>query len=135
MAARIARHRAERPGHWQSVEAPLDLAGILEEQAGAGRCLIVDCLTLWLTNLLASEEEIDEERFQSERTALLELLPSLPGHTILVGNEISMGVVPLGALSRRFCDENGRLHQAIAALADRVTLVAAGLPLTLKGIG
>jgi adenosylcobinamide kinase/adenosylcobinamide-phosphate guanylyltransferase len=132
MAARIAHHQARRPEAWQLVEAPLSLAQALAEHAAEGHCLIVDCLTLWLSNLLGGER-IDESRFEAERTALLDTLPQLPGRVILVSNEVGLGIVPLGALTRRFCDESGRLHQAVAALCDRVTFVTAGLPMTLKG--
>ena len=111
---------------------PLQLARVLSEQAAVDRCLLVDCLTLWLSNLL-SGEPYDEERFEEERSALLELLPQLPGQVILVSNEVGLGIVPLGELTRRFCDESGRLHQTVAALCDRVTFVTAGLPMTLKG--
>ncbi len=125
MATRIARHRAERPAHWRTVEEPRDLAGALRAEAAADRCLLVDCLTLWLNNVLADD-------FAAHRRALLTSLPHLPGRLILVGNEVGLGVIPLGRLTRRFVDENGRLHQDLAALCDRVTLCAAGLPLTLK---
>lgn len=128
MAERIAHHRARRPPGWGVVEEPVHLAAALQSAAGAKRCLVVDCLTLWLTNLLA-----DEALFQRERAALLDTLPELPGRIILVSNEVGMGIVPLGELSRRFCDEAGRLHQALAPLCDRVAFVAAGLPLMLKG--
>jgi len=132
MAARIAHHQARRPEAWRLVEAPLSLARTLAEHAADDRCLIVDCLTLWLSNLLASEP-MDEVHFEAERTALLGLLPQLPGRVIMVSNEVGLGIVPLGELTRRFCDESGRLHQAVAALCDRVTFVTAGLPMTLKG--
>jgi adenosylcobinamide kinase/adenosylcobinamide-phosphate guanylyltransferase len=130
MAARIRAHRARRPVSWALVEEPLALAAALVRHAAADRCLVVDCLTLWLSNLLHAE---DSELFARERAALLEVLPALPGDLILVSNEVNMGVVPLGALARRFCDEAGRLHQALAQCCDRVTLVVAGLPLVLKG--
>jgi len=132
MVARISHHQARRPEAWQLVEAPLSLARALGAHAAEDHCLIVDCLTLWLSNLLASEP-VDERRFDAERQALLDLLPRLPGRVILVSNEVGLGIVPLGALTRRFCDESGRLHQAVAALCDRVTFVTAGLPMTLKG--
>jgi adenosylcobinamide kinase/adenosylcobinamide-phosphate guanylyltransferase len=90
----------------------------------------VDCLTLWLTNLLCLQ---DETRLQQETEALLEILPALPGEIILVSNETGMGIVPLGELTRRYCDEAGRLHQAIAAHCDKVIFTVAGLPLQLKG--
>lgn len=132
MAARIAHHRHRRPDDWLVVEEPLNLARVLAEQASPRRCLIVDCLTLWLSNLLAGDP-IDEARFTAEWKALLDLLPQLPGQQLLVSNEVGLGIVPLGALTRRFCDESGRLHQAVAATCDRVTFVTAGLPLILKG--
>ena len=128
MAERIARHRAERPGAWGLVEEPLALAAALRTHAAPNRCLLVDCLTLWLNNVIA-----DEALLFRERKALLDALPGLPGRVILVSNEVGMGIVPLGELTRRYCDEAGRLHQELAQLCDRVTLVAAGLPLVLKG--
>lgn len=128
MAARIEHHRQQRPDHWQLVEEPLELAAVLKQYAAPDRCLLVDCLTLWLNNLLA-----DESTFERYRSEFLELLPQLPGEIILVSNEVGLGIVPLGELSRRFCDESGRLHQAVAARCERVTFVTAGLPMTLKG--
>lgn len=130
MAQRIAHHRVRRPEGWALVEEPLHLAAALRQHAAAGRCLLVDCLTLWLNNLLA---EADEDLFRRERDALLAALPGLPGRILLVSNEVGMGIVPLGELSRRFCDEAGRLHQELAQVCGRVTFVAAGLPLILKG--
>jgi len=127
MAGRIAHHRERRPAEWGMVEEPRHLAAALQSAADPGRCLLVDCLTLWLNNVIA-----DEALFQRERAALLETLPGLPGRVILVSNEVGMGIVPLGELTRRYCDEAGRLHQDLAQLCDRVTLVAAGLPLILK---
>ncbi|GAB3348925.1 bifunctional adenosylcobinamide kinase/adenosylcobinamide-phosphate guanylyltransferase [Lysobacter tyrosinilyticus] len=130
MAARIAHHRAQRPAHWQCVEEPLALADVLRAQARADRCVLVDCLTLWLSNLLGDP---DPDRFARERDALLQALPDLPGDIVFVSNEVGLGVVPLGELSRRFVDEAGRLHQALGAHCGRVVFVAAGLPLVLKG--
>lgn len=129
MAARIAHHRARRPASWASVEEPLALADALREHARADRCVLVDCLTLWLSNLLGD----DAKRFERERKALLDTLPGLPGEIVLVSNEVGLGIVPLGELSRRFVDEAGRLHQALAVQCDRVIFVAAGLPLAMKG--
>jgi adenosylcobinamide kinase/adenosylcobinamide-phosphate guanylyltransferase len=129
MAARIARHRDERPDHWRTVEEPLALAEALRGSADPGRFLVVDCLTLWLLNLLEARELV----FQRERAALLEVLPQLPGPVALVANEVGLGVIPMGELSRRFVDEAGWLNQALAALADEVVFLAAGLPMTLKG--
>lgn len=130
MAARIAHHRAQRPAHWHCVEEPLALADVLRTHARADRCVLVDCLTLWLSNLLGAA---DPERFLREREALLEALPDIPGDIVFVGNEVGLGIVPLGELSRRFVDEAGRLHQALGAHCGRVIFVAAGLPLVLKG--
>ncbi|WP_213662910.1 bifunctional adenosylcobinamide kinase/adenosylcobinamide-phosphate guanylyltransferase [Stutzerimonas stutzeri] len=130
MAARIVHHRQRRPAHWALVEEPLQLARVLREQAGAQRCLLVDCLTLWLTNLLMLEEPA---RLAAERDALLECLGELPGRVILVSNETGLGVVPLGELTRRYVDEAGWLHQAVAERAERVTFMVAGLPMILKG--
>ena len=130
MAARIAHHRAQRPAHWQCVEEPLALADALRAQARVDRCVLVDCLTLWLSNLLGNA---DPDRFARERDALVKALPDLPGDIIFVSNEVGLGIVPLGELSRRFIDEAGRLHQALGAQCGRVVFVAAGLPLALKG--
>jgi len=130
MQQRIARHQARRPAHWQVVEAGHDLAQVLQQQAGTRRCVLVDCLTLWLTQLLC---DLSEAELRREVEALLAVLPTLPGHLILVSNETNMGVVPLGELSRRYCDEAGRLHQQVSALCDRVILTVAGLPLIVKG--
>ncbi|UVM09473.1 bifunctional adenosylcobinamide kinase/adenosylcobinamide-phosphate guanylyltransferase [Pseudomonas protegens] len=130
MNQRIAHHRERRPAHWGLIEEPLELARVLQESAGEGRCLLVDCLTLWLTNLLMLE---DPERLAAEGEALLQCVASLPGEIIFVSNETGMGVVPLGELTRRYVDEAGWLHQALAERCQRVVLTVAGLPLTLKG--
>ena len=132
MVERIGRHRAERGAAWRTVEAPLHLAASLRAEASAGRFLVVDCLTLWLANLLGEEGETSEV-YATERAALFAALPGLPGDIALVSNEIGWGVVPLGVLSRRFVDEAGWLNQAAARLAGRVLLVAAGCVLPLKG--
>jgi len=129
MTERIAHHRERRPAHWTLVEEPLQLARVLREQAAANRCLLVDCLTLWLTNLLMLD---DAARLAEERNALLECLDGLPGRILLVSNETGLGVVPLGELTRRYVDEAGWLHQAVAERAQRVTFMVAGLPMTLK---
>ncbi|MGX2030495.1 bifunctional adenosylcobinamide kinase/adenosylcobinamide-phosphate guanylyltransferase [Methylocaldum gracile] len=130
MRQRVEDHRRRRPPDWDLVEEPLELAVALGARAAEGRCLIVDCLTLWLTQLLC---ETDAARLARERDALIEALPGLPGHIILIGNETNMGVLPPGELSRRYCDEAGLLHQALAGVCDRVILTVAGLPLVLKG--
>ncbi len=140
MAARIARHRADRPTHWRVIEAPTGLAEALQEAAHADGCVIVDCLTLWLSNLLtrdraslAAPHSADHlAAWQAELEALIDALPALPGQVVLVANEVGLGLVPETPLGRLFRDEAGRLNQTIAAVCDTVTFVAAGLPLTLK---
>ena len=140
MAERIAHHRVSRPSHWTTVEEPLALAAAIAHWRGAGRVVLVDCLTLWLSNLLFSGGTTYPEagaialpqRFHDERAALLAVLGDGPGDVVLVSNEVGMGIVPLGALSRCFVDEAGRLNQAVAAACSDVLFVAAGLPLVLK---
>jgi len=116
MRERIEAHRRRRPPGWQVVEEPYALAGALRTHAAPGRCVIVDCLTLWLTQLLCA----GEERLARERDALIEVLPPLEAETLLVSNETGLGIVPLEGLSRRFHDEAGRLHQALAGHCERV---------------
>ncbi|MBS0424846.1 MAG: bifunctional adenosylcobinamide kinase/adenosylcobinamide-phosphate guanylyltransferase [Proteobacteria bacterium] len=130
MRARIAAHQARRPDHWQVVEEPLQLAAVLTQHAHEECCLLVDCLTLWLTNWLLHPETA---RLDAERTAFLNALSKATGKLILVSNETNMGIIPLGELSRRYCDEAGKLHQEVAQCCDQVILTAAGLPLVLKG--
>jgi adenosylcobinamide kinase/adenosylcobinamide-phosphate guanylyltransferase len=130
MAARISLHRERRSGFAQTIEEPLELARIIAAQMHPGRCLLVDCLTLWLTNILLAD---DPELFTREREALLQTLAHIEGRVLLVSNEVGQGVVPMDALSRRFVDESGRLHQQIAALSQRTIFVVAGLPQVLKG--
>ncbi|MBC3955332.1 bifunctional adenosylcobinamide kinase/adenosylcobinamide-phosphate guanylyltransferase [Pseudomonas triticifolii] len=130
MNQRVASHRARRPEHWGLVEEPVELARVLRDHAAPDQCLLVDCLTLWLTNLLMLE---NPGRLAQERDALLECLAVLPGEIIFVSNETGLGVVPLGELTRRYVDEAGLLHQSLAERCQRVVLTVAGLPLTLKG--
>lgn len=141
MGRRIAQHRARRPAAWGCVEEPLDLAATLQRLARPDTCLLVDCLTLWLSNLLfagraaaqaEAGEPVDCVLLQERVAALLAALPTLPGRIILVSNEVGWGIVPMHPVSRLFADEQGRLNQRVAAVCDQVTLVAAGLPLTLK---
>ena len=124
MADRIARHRAERGPRWRTVEASLDLADAIEALASQ-EIAVVDCLTLWLSNLMLADRAIEAE---TERL----LIALADRRVILVSNEVGGGVVPDNALARRFRDEAGRLNQRLAADADTVVLVTAGLPLTLK---
>ncbi|MBD8706909.1 bifunctional adenosylcobinamide kinase/adenosylcobinamide-phosphate guanylyltransferase [Pseudomonas sp. CFBP 13711] len=130
MNQRVAVHRERRPAEWGLVEEPVELARVLRENAGEGRCLLVDCLTLWLTNLLMLD---DPQRLVHEREALLDGLAELPGEIIFVSNETGLGVVPLGELTRRYVDEAGWLHQALAERCQRVVFTVAGLPMILKG--
>lgn len=128
--ARVAVHRERRPDNWGLVEEPLELARVLREQAAPDRCLLVDCLTLWLTNLLMLD---DPQRLNEEHEALLGAVEGLPGRVLFVSNETGLGVVPMGELTRRYVDEAGLLHQALAERCQRVILTVAGLPLILKG--
>lgn len=128
MLARIERHRGERPVHWQTVEEPLQLAATILARQAPDRCLLIDCLTLWVTNQL-----LDDANMQAEREALCAALENARGEVILVSNETGMGVVPMGELSRRFSDEAGWLNQSVAALADQVVLMVAGIPMVIKG--
>ena len=132
MAQRIAHHQRQRPAGWRVIEEALCLAKVLKQQAAAQHFILVDCLTLWLTNLLCRDEANNSALLETETAALLEILPNLPGRIVLVSNEVGSGIVPLGAINRVFVDEQGRLNQRLARIADRVTLVAAGLPLELK---
>lgn len=129
MTERIRQHRMRRGAGWDTVEEPLDLAATLARIADAGRPILVDCLTLWLTNLMAAERPIDDEA-----AALVRCLPLLPAPVVFVSNEVGLGIVPATPLGRAFRDHAGRLNQQVAAAADRVVFLAAGLPLTLKDL-
>jgi adenosylcobinamide kinase/adenosylcobinamide-phosphate guanylyltransferase len=129
MAARIEAHRRARPANWDVVEEPLHLAAALRAAADSTRVVIVDCLTLWVTNLLCSH---DAGMLGREVDDLFSTLPTLPGHCVLVSNEVGLGIMPMNALARRFADETGTLHQRLAGLCDRVVFMAAGLPLSVK---
>lgn len=127
MAARIREHRARRGARWRTEEVPLDLVGGLRAATGKDRYVLVDCLTLWLSNLMAAGRDID-----SETEALIAALPTLGGPAVLVANEVGLGIVPENALARRFRDGAGRLNQAVAGVAQSVVFVAAALPMHLK---
>lgn len=126
MTERIDRHRADRGPAWTTVEAPLDLAGALRG-LGTGDVVVVDCLTLWLSNLMLEERDVP-----SAASELVAVVRRFEGALWLVSNEVGFGIVPDNALARRFRDEAGRLHQVLAQAADTVTLVVAGLTLRLK---
>ena len=126
MEARIARHKADRGGGWRTVEAPLELVAAMD--AADAPVLLVDCLTLWLSNLMHHERDVE-----AESDALCKSLGRFEGEVILVSNEVGLGLVPETPLGRAFRDAQGRLNQRVAAACDVVEFVAAGLPLRLKG--
>lgn len=128
MQNRIFHHQSSRHSTWKTVEEPIALAAVIEQYAYKNNCILVDCLTLWLTNILLAGENV----FQQEREEFLAKLPQLPGEIILVSNEVGMGIVAADPLSRRFVDEAGRLHQSLARICETVTLVVAGMPLKIK---
>ncbi len=130
MAQRIALHKNRRPDSWELVEEPIHLARVLDEHAEAGRFILVDCLTLWLSNILFPE---NGDHFQREMDLLFDVISQLPGNQLFVSNEVGMGIVPMGEVSLRFQDESGILHQRLAEVCDRVVLTVAGLPHVLKG--
>lgn len=125
MADRIAQHRVDRGEGWQTVEAPRDLCGALAAARGA---VLVDCATLWLTNVMLADGDV-----AAEAAGVVLALQDHPGPVVVVSNEVGWGIVPENALARRFRDEQGRLNQQIAAVADLVVGVMAGLPMVLKG--
>lgn len=129
MTDRIERHKAERGPHWRTVEAPTALAQAIRTESTPTTCLLVDCLTLWLTNLMLAEMPQD---LDAASTELVAALREAEGPVVLVSNEVGLGIVPENALARRFRDEAGRLNQTVAAASDRVVFVAAGIPMVLK---
>ena len=141
MAARIKHHRGSRPAEWTTVEEPLALGNQLLRWSSPDRLILVDCLTLWLSNLLFSSGETYPEvgeitlpaLFHEQQDMLASALTKCTSDVVLVSNEVGMGIMPFGAISRCFVDEQGRLNQAMAAICDRAVFVAAGLPLVLKG--
>ena len=130
MAARISTHRQRRPHEWGNIEEKIHLARAIELVATDDHCVLIDCLSLWMTNLLLSEDEV---LIEDEIGALLGCLGRVPAEIIMVSSESNMGVVPMGELSRRYCDLIGQLHQQVAAESERVVMVIAGLPHRLKG--
>ena len=128
MAARIAAHQAERGADWGLVEAPLDLADALRRHAVEDSVVVVDCLTLWLSNLMHHERDVDKATAE-----LIAALGAASGNVVLVTNELGMGLAPMNALGRAFRDAQGRLNQRIAGAAHHVEFVVAGLPMVLKG--
>jgi adenosylcobinamide kinase/adenosylcobinamide-phosphate guanylyltransferase len=139
MAARIAAHRRERPSHWRVREEPLRLGLALREEAAVASdgVILVDCLTLWISNCLWSPdtETAEYERWNRERTEFLDALSACSAEVIIATNEVGTGIVPNNSASRLFRDEQGRLNQAVAAICDAVYFVIAGLPMCLKPTG
>jgi adenosylcobinamide kinase/adenosylcobinamide-phosphate guanylyltransferase len=128
MAERIEEHRARRSDKWRTVEAPDRLEDTLEREAGEGRAMLVDCLTLWLTNIILAGADTE-----ARSDSLAETARKIPGLRVFVSNEVGLGLVPETPLGRRFRDAQGRLNQTMAASADKVVFMAAGLPMMLKG--
>jgi adenosylcobinamide kinase/adenosylcobinamide-phosphate guanylyltransferase len=127
MRERIAKHQQDRGGNWVTHEAPLDLTGQLREVDAPGRVILVDCLTLWLSNVMLADDD-----WRGLTEVLAALLPAMQADVVLVSNEVGMGLVPDTALGRAFRDAQGFLNQRVAEVADRVVFVVAGLPLCLK---
>jgi adenosylcobinamide kinase/adenosylcobinamide-phosphate guanylyltransferase len=127
MAERIAEHRTRRGNRWHNEDAPLALGETVAAYADAGQPILVDCLTLWLSNMLLAERDL-----AAETAGFLDCLTRAPGPVVCVANEVGLGIVPDNALARVFRDHAGRLNQQVAERADRVDFVAAGLPITLK---
>ncbi|KQN08052.1 adenosylcobinamide kinase/adenosylcobinamide phosphate guanyltransferase [Sphingobium sp. Leaf26] len=127
MDSRIARHRKERGPRWRTIEEPFDLAAMVQAEAKADRVLLIDCLTLWASNLLLADHDID-----AATGALVMALGEAQGPVILVANEVGLGIVPDNALARRFRDVAGTVNQAVAACVDEAVFMAAGLPMRLK---
>jgi len=133
MQTRIDQHRQNRPQQWQTVEEPIKLADVIQQNSGSELCLLVDCLTLWLTNILFDKQgELQQTVFEKETTALYNSLSNYSGQIILVTNEVGLGIVAIDRMTRRFVDEAGLLHQKIAAISNKVVLITAGLPQVLK---
>lgn len=129
MESRISAHQVQRGQGWRTVEEQTDLVGVLDGEAGPDRALLVDCLTLWLNNLMMAEKDL-----ASESARLCEAVAALKGPCIFVSNEVGAGIVPENRLAREFRDSQGRLNQEVAAACGKVVLVSAGLPLLLKPI-
>jgi len=127
MGERIAQHRRERDGSWRTVDAPLALAEAIEAQAGPAGVVLVDCLTLWLSNMVLAERDPEQESAR-----LIQAVRDARGPVILVSNEVGQGIVPATPLGRRFRDAQGRLNQRVAEACDAVVFVAAGCPILLK---
>jgi adenosylcobinamide kinase/adenosylcobinamide-phosphate guanylyltransferase len=128
MAARIAAHRSERDDLWTTIEAPLNLPQAIRDLPAGNAVCVVDCLTLWLSNLMGAGRSVEDATHE-----LCDAIEAVPCTLILVSNEVGLGIVPDNALARAFRDHQGRLNQAVAATVERVEFIAAGLPMRLKG--
>lgn len=133
MQGRIEKHRQDRPQHWQTVEEPIKLADVIQQYSSSNSCLLIDCLTLWLTNILFDKQGNEQQSlFEQESQALFKALGVFSGQLVMVSNEVGLGIVPIEKMTRRFVDEVGLLHQQIVSYSDKVVLVTAGLPQILK---
>ena len=130
MQERITHHQAQRPATWNLVEEPLYLADCLKQIDQPEQLILVDCLTLWMSNVLMHD---NAQLQQDECKKLLDILPHLQSDILLVSNETGLGIVPMGQLSRKFVDESGRLHQQLGQISDKVIFCVAGFPMILKG--
>jgi adenosylcobinamide kinase/adenosylcobinamide-phosphate guanylyltransferase len=130
MAERVRLHKASRGPRWRLLEEPLDIAGALKTKCGHVEAVLVDCLTLWMSNLLLEKGEGEVPRYLDD---LLKALAARDRAVVIVSNEVGMGIVPESALGRRFRDLAGLFNQRVAGIADRVVFLAAGLPMFLKG--
>ncbi|CAD6872378.1 bifunctional adenosylcobinamide kinase/adenosylcobinamide-phosphate guanylyltransferase [Methylomonas fluvii] len=135
MHSRIQHHQQRRPPHWLTVEEPIALADVIGDYASKQHCLLVDCLTLWLCNVLFDKQgNLQEQRYRQQTDALCAVLAAGRQRVIMVSNEVGLGVVAADAMTRRFVDEAGFLHQRLAQISDKVVLVTAGLPQILKAL-
>jgi adenosylcobinamide kinase/adenosylcobinamide-phosphate guanylyltransferase len=129
MSDRIVKHKQQRSVLWQLIEEPINLAGAIKKAEQTASIILIDCLTLWLTNLLMKE---DEAFLQAEINKFLLAVTKCSSELVLVSNETNMGIMPLGQLTRDYCDRSGTLHQSLSEICDSVSLIVAGLPLPLK---
>jgi len=130
MRERILKHQQQRDNRWSLIEEPIQLDHILEQHSNANNCLLIDCLTLWLCNLLSLN---NKATLQAHIDNFVIQVKQSSAQIIMVSNETSMGIIPMGELTRQYCDEAGKLHQQIAQHCDRVVLTIAGLPQFIKG--
>lgn len=130
MKQRVKQHINDRPSHWKTIEEPIELSRVIEESDSINKVILVDCLTMWVNNLLMQE---DDALLKSEIGTFLDVIQNVSGNIILVSNEVGMGIIPMGELTRKFVDESGRLHQRLGQTVDNVLLMVAGLGVEVKG--